>query len=384
MCLYMDWLIEYFQQASLGLADEESLLRASSPHDLVMEVDDKILEEGEEEAVLMPPPPPPPSVKEIGTAMGNSEGNGDNVGESSFSSSSTAQGGEGKKKKKKKNKGKGTPQWGMNREVRLVPPGGIPDNRAGTTGAGSSTSALGGVSLGFGTPKRKMDDRSPQVDSLPATRKARLETGPQPVDTYKERLIITRVMISHSTTSDGPLNRAHESDIVDAVEGSMRKTGMDLSLFKVHGTKLEDGRVVVQCCDDFTTKWVKETIPTVLDGKYVAWEISDRPPERLFEQWYTFLVGPRPQTREGLLRDLHECNPTLGVDQWRIVGWHLKKGDAGTAQKDRTNITFGIPKELVPALKEVQYRPRYLMRGHLPEMRPSGNGGRGPSAPVNG
>ncbi|CAL8144726.1 unnamed protein product [Orchesella dallaii] len=137
------------------------------------------------------------------------------------------EGGEKKKKKKKKKNKKGNRAGKLHRAVLAgkVPPfwKTVPRSTGKGNMAGGSPVVAGpsGIKVGYptaqGTPpgsKRKMEDRSPQPHISPNL-KRKSEIG----DSYKDRLIVTRVMISQKETPDVKLDNSHRELIMGELEG---------------------------------------------------------------------------------------------------------------------------------------------------------------------
>ncbi|CAL8077232.1 unnamed protein product [Orchesella dallaii] len=366
--------------------EEEGLLEVGSPGIVVDELAELRLLEEEEAAKLMPPPPPL-TVSENGSVTqkvsdtkvddeGEEEGEGRVPGVApSVASSSSGGSGEGKKKKKKKKK-KNVGAWATyaagRMGLQMVPrstesptPAGegvVTQATPGSSGLGGGTPAAQGVPLGA---KRKMDDRSPQED---ISRKKSLRE-----ETYADKaamVVITKVMISHKDMTCGTLQESHRSEIQRAVNVAMVGSKM-LTRLRMERIALEDGRVAVHCSNEDTVRWVKDSIPTVLDGRFIAWEMRDLPPELRYEEWYAFMDVEEITAKE-LLDALGDQNEGLMVKQWRLLGIRkgpLSKGNPGG--KKVYWITFAIPVGLVPLLETVAHRP-YCLSGRLGVMRRGG------------
>ncbi|CAL8133967.1 unnamed protein product [Orchesella dallaii] len=406
--------------------EEEGLLEVGSPGIVVDEMAElRLLEE--EEATKLMPPPPPLTASEIGSVahnVGDTKGFDDNEVESvekeeeygeggggggsggggekeekmeeegvgkvpevaptAANSSSGGSGGlgEGKKKKKKKKKKK-VGAWATYAAGRLglqmVPcstnsptPAGEGVKAQATPG---SSGLSGGAPAAQGTPsgsKRKMEDRSPQANISPVNRKKSLLE-----ETYANRVVavITKVMISHKDMTCGTLSESHRSEIRKAMDVAMEGSEI-ISRLRMERITLEDGRVAVHCSNEDTVRWVKDSIPTVLDGRFLAWEMKDLPPELRYEEWFAFLDAEE-LSEKTLLTRLGNQNEGLMVNQWKLLGIRrgpISKSDPGG--KKVYWITFAIPVGLAALLETVAYRPYYLS-GRLGEMRKGGQRPRG-------
>ncbi|CAL8145267.1 unnamed protein product [Orchesella dallaii] len=359
--------------------EEEGLLEVGSPGIVVDEMAELRLLEEEEATKLMPPPPPlTASVigsvahnvgdtkgfddKEVesvekeeeygeGGCGGGSGGGGEKeekmeeegvgkvpeVAPTAANSSSGGSGGlgEGKKKKKKKKKKK-VGAWATYAAGRLglqmVPCSTNSPTPAGEGVKAQATPGSSGVSGGApaaqGTPsgsKRKMEDRSPQANISPVNRKKSLLE-----ETYANRVVAVKVMISHKDMTCGTLSESHRSEIRKAMDVAMEGSEI-ISRLRMERITLEDGRVAVHCSNEDTVRWVKDSIPTVLDGRFLAWEMKDLPPELRYEEWFAFLDAEE-LSEKTLLTRLGNQNEGLMVNQWKLLGIRrgpISKSDPG-------------------------------------------------------
>ncbi|CAL8127993.1 unnamed protein product [Orchesella dallaii] len=173
----------------------------------------------------------------------------------------------------------------------------------------------------------------------------------------------------------GTLGESHRSEIRKAMDVAMEGSEI-ISRLRMERITLEDGRVAVHCSNEDTVRWVKDSIPTVLDGRFLAWEMKDLPPELRYEEWFAFLDAEE-LSEKTLLTRLGNQNEGLMVNQWKLLGTRrgpISKSDPGG--KKVYWITFAIPVGLAALLETVAYRPNYLS-GRLGEMRKGGQRPRG-------
>jgi len=195
ICMYTGMRHNNVFQWNLWVMEEECLLKVISLRDPGRKVDKWSMEEVWE-AILAPIPPL--NSKEIGSATGYSVGieaedEEKPTGEALFSASNPTQ----SKQRKEKSGEKVTVRQVNKRWVRCLPelevP--VPVGTVEPAFAGATPPCSGEPSTPVVIGER---NRSPEVDFEPAGRKAWLEHGPNPLETYKVALIITSTMISNS------------------------------------------------------------------------------------------------------------------------------------------------------------------------------------------
>ncbi|CAL8131796.1 unnamed protein product [Orchesella dallaii] len=348
--------------------EEGELLEAGSPGIVVDEMAELRLLEEEEATKLMPPPPPLTASEngsvahKVGDTKVNDEGEEEGVGKvpegaPTVASSSSGGSGEGKKKKKKKKKKKaGT--WATYAAGRLglqmVPCSTKSPTPAGEGVKAQATPGPSGLSGGHR-----------QHREHPRARKGKWWIGP--LKQTFHRLTGIRVCLRRPMQIGSEIRKAMDV----AMEGSEI-----ISRLRMERITLEDGRVAVHCSNEDTVRWVKDSIPTVLDGRFLAWEMKDLPPELRYEEWYAFLDAEE-LSEKTLLSRLGSQNEGLMVNQWKLLGIRrgpISKSDPGGMKVYW--ITFAIPVGLAALLETVAYRPYYLS-GRLGAMRKGGQRPRG-------
>jgi len=192
MLLHVDMRHNIVFQWKFWVLEEDCLPKVISLRDPGTKVDKWRMEEVWE-AVLTPIPPL--NSKEIGSATGYSVGievedEEKPTGKASISASDPTQ----SKQRKEKSGGKVMRRKVDQLGVRCLPELGKPV----LVPVGTVEPAFAGATpLCFGDPATPIGNRSPEVGLEPAGRKAWLEQGPNPLETYKVALIVTLVIISN-------------------------------------------------------------------------------------------------------------------------------------------------------------------------------------------
>ena len=230
-----------------------------------------------------------------------------------------------------------------------------------TTTTASAPAAVNGV-------KRKMENRSPQTPS-PVNRK-KTSGNTEKEDTYREIVVITKVMITKRDPTAGLMTATDRADFGSALELEMMKAESAPDL-KIREIRLEDGKVAVLCCNSASVDFVKNAAETLLEGIYKGWEVRDMPEEFQRKAFFAFLEGAKP-TNEDLIKALAKFNPALHCEQWSVSGSNPGYFGEGERKKIGTWLTFTMPIGLLPALERANYQAFFTCRfmSRLRESKP--------------